>query len=108
MVIRPLTKPLEKVAQEKLNEVPERIESELSDFRKWIAEQPHIKSRTDDQFLIAFLRCCKHNLEEAQQMLDNYYARPNAYPEILKRPNVMEDKFCKLLKCGQVFKYFTN
>ena len=103
MVIRPLTEPLKKVAQEELNEVPERIESELNDFRKWIAEQPHLKSRTDDQFLIAFLRCCKHNLAEAQQMLDNYYARQNAYPEILRRPNIKDEKFRKLLKCGQVF-----
>ncbi|XP_065367966.1 alpha-tocopherol transfer protein-like [Calliphora vicina] len=102
MVIRPLTEALQKVASEELNEDPQRIASDLESFKNWIAEQPHMKSRTDDQFLIAFLRNCKYDLEAAQQKLDNYYAYIEKNPEILKRPKLDEERIRKLLKCGVV------
>ena len=39
-----------------LNEFPERIDSELKSLKEWISKTPHLKARTDDQFLMAFLR----------------------------------------------------
>lgn len=100
MVIRTLTEALQKVANEELNEDKKRIETDLETFRTWIEQQPHLKSRTTDQFLIAFLRSCKHNLEEAKLKLDNFYALKVKYPELLNRPKMYDEKFRKLLKCG--------
>ncbi|XP_023295375.2 alpha-tocopherol transfer protein-like [Lucilia cuprina] len=100
MSIRPLSPALQKVAVEELNEDPKRIESDLADFKAWIEQQPHLKARTTDQFLIAFLRGCKYSLEKAKLKLDNYYALKEKYPDFLKRPNFDDEKFRKLLKMG--------
>lgn len=100
MVVRTLTEALQNVANKELNEDPARIEINLQEFRTWIEQQPHLKARTEDQFLIAFLRNCKYNLEEAKLKLDNYYALKEKYPEFLKRPSMDDEKFRKLLKCG--------
>lgn len=54
--IRPLPPALALKALAELNEFPERIESELSSLKEWISKTPHLKARTDDQFLMAFLR----------------------------------------------------
>lgn len=102
MSLRPLNDVLQKMAIENLNEKPEQIEGNLQAFRKWIAEQPHLKSRTDDQFLVAFLRNCKYNLEKAQQKLDNYYAYIEKSPELFRRPSLKEERTRKLLKSGWV------
>lgn len=59
--IRPLSDALAKRAVEELNEVPERIQTDLEAFRQWILKSPHLKARTDDQFLIVFLRYHKWN-----------------------------------------------
>lgn len=100
MVIRPLNECLQKVAQEELNEDPKLIESDLQAFKEWIEQQPHLKARTTDQFLIAFLRGCKYSLEKAKSKLENYYTLKEKYPEFLKRPNLEDEKFRKLLKKG--------
>ena len=100
MVIRPLNENLQKVAQEELNEDPKLIESDLQAFKEWIEQQPHLKARTTDQFLIAFLRGCKYSLEKAKLKLDNYYSLKEKYPDFLKRPNMEDEKFRKLLKKG--------
>lgn len=100
MVIRPLPETLQKVAIDELNEDPKRIEADLADFKAWIAQQPHLKARTTDQFLIAFLRGCKYSLEKAKQKLDNYYSLKEKNPDFFKRPNLEDDKFRKLLKKG--------
>lgn len=100
MNVRPLPEALQKLAIEDLNEDPKRMESDLAAFKEWIGQQPHLKARTDDQFLIAFLRGCKYSLEKAKTKLENFYTLKEKYPEFLKRRNVMDAKVQKLLKCG--------
>lgn len=79
--IRPLSPALEKIAREELNEDPSQIESMLDQFKEWIKRSPHLRSRTDDQFLISFLRCSKYSLERAKQKLDLYYTIREHSPE---------------------------
>uniref|UniRef100_A0A0A1WVX5 Alpha-tocopherol transfer protein-like n=1 Tax=Zeugodacus cucurbitae TaxID=28588 RepID=A0A0A1WVX5_ZEUCU len=82
--IRALTPELAKRAQEELGEVPERIDADIQQLRDWILKQPHLTARTDDQFLVAFLRGCKYSVEKAKHKLDNYYAMRGAVPELYK------------------------
>lgn len=100
MVIRPLTEILKKVAQEQLNEDPQNIENNLQLLREWISQQKFLKSRTDDQFLVAFLRNTKYDLEAAKQKLLKYYELIEKNPELLKRPKMEDERFRKLLKNG--------
>ncbi|XP_073845991.1 retinol-binding protein pinta-like [Musca autumnalis] len=100
MGIRPLPEPLQKVAIEELNEDPKRVEADLANFKEWILQQPHLKARMDDQFLIAFLRGCKYSLEKAKVKLDNFYCLREKYPDLLKRPDLEDPKVRELLKLG--------
>jgi hypothetical protein len=79
--IRPLSPALEKIAREELNEDPSQIPQMLEQFREWIKKSPHLRARTDDQFLISFLRCSKYSLERAKHKLDMFYTIREHSPE---------------------------
>ncbi|XP_075167485.1 alpha-tocopherol transfer protein-like [Haematobia irritans] len=81
--IRPLSQALQKKAIAELNENPSRIADDLKIFKEWIQMQPHIRSRMNDQFLIAFLRGCKYSLEKAKKKLDTYYTMRTNLPDLL-------------------------
>ncbi|XP_067627410.1 alpha-tocopherol transfer protein-like [Eurosta solidaginis] len=97
--IRPLTPLLAKRAQEELGEVPERIDADIQQLREWIQKQPHLTARTDDQFLVAFLRGCKYSIEKAKHKLDNYYATRAAVPELYKN-RFVNDAAIEILRSG--------
>lgn len=98
--IRPLPEELQKIAFEELNETPEGIAKNLKDFRKWIELQNHLKSRTDDQFLISFLRGCKYDLEKAKSKLDKYYTLKTRYPDFYSIQNIDDPKVVSLYRMG--------
>lgn len=98
--IRPLPEELQKIAFEELNETPEGIAKNLKDFRKWIELQNHLKSRTDDQFLISFLRGCKYDLEKAKSKLDKYYTLKTRYPDFYSIQNIDDPKVISLYRMG--------
>ncbi|XP_037813921.1 alpha-tocopherol transfer protein-like [Lucilia sericata] len=98
--IRPLPPCLQKVAIEELNEDPSRIEADLQTLKTWIEQQPHLKARTDDQFLVAFLRGCKYSLEKTKSKIDKYYMLRSKYPEMFALRDVDEVKIREILKLG--------
>lgn len=98
--IRPLPEELQKIAFKELNETPEGIAKHLKDFRKWIELQNHLKSRTDDQFLISFLRGCKYDLERAKSKLDKYYTLKTRYPDFYSIQNIDDPKVISLYRMG--------
>lgn len=57
--VRPLTSELAILAADELNETPVRLQSDLNALKEWIKQSPHLIVRTDDQFLVTFLRGCK-------------------------------------------------
>lgn len=82
--IRPLSEKLAQLAQTELDEVPERIDQDITAIKEWIAKQPHLKARDNDQLIVAFLRGCKYSLEKVKQKIDNFYAMREAVPELYK------------------------
>ncbi|XP_075166385.1 alpha-tocopherol transfer protein-like [Haematobia irritans] len=98
--IRPLPEALQKIACDELHEVPERIEEDLKDFRDWIEKQPHLRARTDDQFLISFLRGCKYSMEKAKSKIDKYYTLRTKYPDFYTIQDVDDPKTIELFKMG--------
>ncbi|XP_013105430.2 alpha-tocopherol transfer protein-like isoform X2 [Stomoxys calcitrans] len=71
--IKPLSAELQKIAIEELHEVPARIPEDLKALKEWLITQPHLKARTDDQFLLQFLRGTKYSLEKAKSKLDYFF-----------------------------------
>ncbi|KAL7734718.1 hypothetical protein ACLKA6_011007 [Drosophila palustris] len=98
--IRPLTPELQKTAIEELNEKPERIDQDIAALRLWINQQPHLSARTNDQFLVNFLRGCKYSVERAKSKLDRYYTLRTKYPEYFAGCNVDVDKLLILFRIG--------
>nr|XP_019550290.2 uncharacterized protein LOC109420412 [Aedes albopictus] len=98
--IRPLSPELAQKAREELNEVPERLEEDVAALRAWLTKCPHIKSRTDDQFLVMFLRGAKHSLERAKQKLDLYYTIRTALPELIRNRDPLNEKLAALMRMG--------
>ncbi|CAK1549782.1 unnamed protein product [Leptosia nina] len=82
MPIRKLHPLLAAKAREELNEDPLYIDEYLSSLREWISTQPHLRVRTDDQWLVTFLRGCKYNLEKTKAKLDLYYTLRTVAPEV--------------------------
>ncbi|XP_023295360.2 uncharacterized protein LOC111678290 [Lucilia cuprina] len=95
--LRPLNAELEEIACRDLNEINDNIPQDLQSLRAWLEKQPHLKSRTDDQFLIAFLRFCKYNLESAEQRIDYFYTYKTTAKDLLKTRRIDE----KILELAQ-------
>ncbi|ETN67653.1 multiple wing hair [Anopheles darlingi] len=82
--LRTLVPELAEKARKELNEVPNRIPEDLASLRSWLIKQTHLNPRTDDQFLVNFLRGCKYSLEKTKEKLDNYYTVKTAIPEFFE------------------------
>ncbi|GJQ86155.1 hypothetical protein Trydic_g13435 [Trypoxylus dichotomus] len=100
MVIRPLSKELQAKAAAELNEDPKRIEGDLKYLREWLSQQKHIRARTDDQWLITFLRGCKFSLEKTKEKLDMYYTMRTLVPEFFKDRDPFSPRIQQVLKTG--------
>lgn len=97
--IRPLNGELQKVAKDELNEIECRIGEDIVALRTWIEKQHHLKARTDDQFLVSFLRGCKYSLEKAKSKVDYFYTIKTMMPEIFENLK-MDDKYINFCKTG--------
>ncbi|XP_073813879.1 alpha-tocopherol transfer protein-like [Musca autumnalis] len=98
--IQCLSETLQNVAIKELNEVPENIENVLNEFKLWLQQQPHLKARTDDQFLIQFLRSCEYNMDRAKERIDAFYSLKTAYPQMLGIYDVENEKFREINRLG--------
>jgi len=100
MSIRELTPELAQLAKDELGEVPSRIPADLQAIKDWLAKQTYINARTDDQWLIAFLRGCKYSLERTKEKLDNYYTMRTTIPELTEAVHPSDAKLQEIMKLG--------
>lgn len=98
--IRPLTPSLASIAEKELNESKDRIPEDLAVLKDWILKQPHLTARTDDQFLICFLRGCKYSLEKAKAKLDSFYTMRGVIPELYNNRSLDNPKTLDILRTG--------
>uniref|UniRef100_A0A1I8NMV8 CRAL-TRIO domain-containing protein n=2 Tax=Stomoxys calcitrans TaxID=35570 RepID=A0A1I8NMV8_STOCA len=96
--IIPLPQELQKIANEELGEVTERIYEDLKMLKEWIQMQPHLKARTDDRFLLQFLRGSKHSLEKTKDKLEHFYRLRAKYADMLTTVDVDSSLFSDYVK----------
>ncbi|GAB0090863.1 hypothetical protein DMENIID0001_056310 [Sergentomyia squamirostris] len=100
--LRPLPELLQLKAMKENNEVPERIQDDLMALRSWIEKQPHLRARTDDQFLVAFLRGCKYSMEQVKKKIDLYYSSRSAFKEIISDRDPLTDENVDIIQSGRI------
>lgn len=99
--IRPVSKDLQRVAKEELNEDESTVQKNINDLRYWILHQPHLKARANnDQLLLTFLRGSKHNLTRAKAKIDTFYTIRTALPELFEDRDVKTERIRDVLRLG--------
>lgn len=93
-----------KKARDEMHEIESDIVSAVQTFRKWVLEQDAwLKSPTDFEFLLRFLRARKYSQVGARQTLENYLSNFTDVPEWFANVDPAEPKIQELLKLGIYF-----
>lgn len=98
--IRVLSPELQKVACDQLFEDPAIIPESLKVLKDWIGKSPHLRARTDDQFLVMFLRCCKYSIEKAKSKIDLFYTLRTHTPEWIQDRDPKKIRLGEILRLG--------
>lgn len=100
--VRQLSPELAAKAVKELNEVPSRLADDVQALRDWASKQPHLRARTDDQFLVSFLRGSKHSLERAKEKLDLFYTIRTSMSDVFTDIDPTSPRNLELLRLGSL------
>lgn len=90
-----------KVARDELHEIESDVTTAVQTFRKWVLEQKDwLKSPTDFEFLLRFLRVRKYSQVGARQTLENFMGNFTNNPDWFANVDPAESKVQELLKLG--------
>ncbi|XP_061392297.1 alpha-tocopherol transfer protein [Musca vetustissima] len=78
------------IAKTVQNENRELCEENLAALQIWLKKTPHLKVRQNPNLLLAFLRCCRFDLEETKKRLDGFYSLKAGFPEVLMQRRLDE------------------
>jgi hypothetical protein len=98
--IRQLSQSLQQRAIEDLNEVPDSIPDELRELKSLIQQTPYLRARTDNQFLLTFLRGSKHDVQIALRKIEMFYECRAALPQIMTDRDPLNPKIREIIKLG--------
>lgn len=70
------------VAVKELNETADARESAIRTLRALLESEKHLRSRTDQAFLLRFLRARKYDVHKAFKLVKNYYYYRYKYTEV--------------------------
>lgn len=101
--IRSLSPELLKIATDELNEDPKSMSENVENLKKWINETPHLKARTNDQFLVNFLRGAKYNEDKAKSKIETFYTVRTQSPELMSNRDPHDERVKEIIKIGYVF-----
>lgn len=98
--VRPLNISLQAIAREQLHEEPDALRENLNILKEWIRKSAHLRTRTDDQFLVSFLRGCKYSLEMSKKKIDMFYTLRTHIPEMIGDRDPLNEKLQQIIKLG--------
>ncbi|XP_064640509.1 alpha-tocopherol transfer protein-like [Lineus longissimus] len=92
-------------AREELHECPEERASQIETLRNWVKQQPHLTCRTDDHFLLRFLRRSKFNQLLAQKLVENFVmircSPSHGVPGWFRGNNLNNTELMRMLEMGR-------
>ncbi|XP_025154346.1 retinol-binding protein pinta isoform X2 [Harpegnathos saltator] len=77
---RQLTSEEKEYAAKYLNETDEGRAIAVAEIRRWILENNSMYSRTDEFFILRFLRSCKFDVEKTKSKMRNYHQQRSDLP----------------------------
>nr|AEE63058.1 unknown [Dendroctonus ponderosae] len=96
-----LSEDARRYALENLNETDENRRYCLENIRLWLQNDvPWIKGRSEDKYILPFLRGCKFNLTKTKMKLKNYYMMKRDRPEWFSNRNPLLPEIQALVKLG--------
>ncbi|KAE8752364.1 hypothetical protein FOCC_FOCC000836, partial [Frankliniella occidentalis] len=75
-------------ARDELHEDPDQTPALLDRLRALVQEEPELKARSDDAFLIRFLRARKFNVVKAHKTVQRYYQMKRKHPNLCRADHV--------------------
>lgn len=95
---------VQKIAKKELRENESAREQSLDQLKDWIKKNRDIENvRTDDLFLLRFLRAKKFSVPMAEQMLLKYLNLRHTFPTMIKSLDFLEPKVASLINSGYIF-----
>ncbi|KAL5291353.1 hypothetical protein ACFFRR_010637 [Megaselia abdita] len=95
---------LMKIAKKELREDKQSREQGLQQLRNWINKNADIENlRSDDQFLLRFLRVKKFSIPMAEQVLLKYLNLRKAYPHMSMNLDFLEPRMNSFISDGYIF-----
>ncbi|XP_045166162.2 retinaldehyde-binding protein 1-like isoform X2 [Mercenaria mercenaria] len=93
-----------KNAKDELHELNDKDrESAVQALRKWLLEQKWLKSITDFEFLLRFIRTRKYSQLGARETLENYWTNRTNVPEWFENVDPADEKICKMIRTGMMY-----
>lgn len=89
MAVRTLPSDLQKIAANEINEEPNRVPSDIQAIKEWMIKEPHLNGRTEDQWILRYLRGCKFSIQFTKDKIDNYYSLRSTVPQFFKNRDPM-------------------
>uniref|UniRef100_A0A182WD93 CRAL-TRIO domain-containing protein n=1 Tax=Anopheles minimus TaxID=112268 RepID=A0A182WD93_9DIPT len=100
IAIRPIPECLKRKAAEELHEKESNVAEELEMIKTWMRQSGHIRGRMEEQFLLGFLRSCKHSMERVKEKLDTYYTIRSVLPEVMRKRDPLDPFVRKVIQMG--------
>jgi len=98
-----LSKELQELSRRELQEDGKKRRKALSEVRKWIKSQSHIKKvRLDSNFLLRFLRMQKFEVKESCEILDKYLNMRWQHPSWFQNLDCRDPKLAELISMGYI------
>lgn len=95
---------LRRVAETELHESSKNRKRALRELRDWLKSQSHISNcRTDNNFLLRFLRMRKFEVTDACKVLDKYLKMRTQNPGWFATLDIREPKLNQLISDGYCF-----
>merc|ERR1739838_513284 len=99
-----LAKDVQEIAQNELNETNKKRKKALTDIRKWIKNQSHIRrTRLDSNFILRFLRMQKFEVAESCSIMDKYLTMRGQYPAWFQNLDCRDPALSDLVEAGYIF-----
>lgn len=99
-----LSDEVKKIAKDELREDESSRKQSLKQMRDWLAKNKDVENiRTDDVFLLRFLRCKKFSVPMAQQQLLKYLNMKKAMPHLITNLDYLSPVVIDLIDNGYIF-----